>query len=112
MTQNLHLCYSLNLANFFFGHNGKSAIEQVNFYDPRKNFFSLQRSYFLQESLTGLEQGLSSYIHNYAPAAVAMPCCAYGDYFAHPWATKIEYEDRHRELTQAVGELFKGEDKT
>ena len=62
--------------------------------------------------MTGQETGLSSYIHNYAPAAVAMPCIAYGDYFTHPWATKIEHEDRHRDLTQDGGELLKGEEKT
>ena len=66
--------------------------------------------YLLQETMTGLESGLSSYIHSEAPAAVAMPCIAYGDYFTHPWATKIEHEDRHRELTQDVGTIFKGQE--
>ena len=65
---------------------------------------------FLKESLTGLVGGLSYYIHNHAPAAVGMPCIAYDHYFTHPWATKIEHEDRHRELTRAVGQVFKGGD--
>ena len=62
--------------------------------------------------MTGLESGLASYIHTYSPAAVAMPCIAYGDYFTHPWATKIEHEERHRELTQDVGTIFTGHQKT
>ena len=76
------------------------------------NTMTIMMKYLLQETQTGLVAGLSSYIHTYSPAAVAMPCIAYGDYFTHPWATKIEHEDRHRELTQAVGTTFTGQQKT
>ena len=96
MAHNITLCYSLNMANFFFGHDGTTAIAQVT-----SSFQALTNFNFIiypKESLTGLVQGLSSYIHNHAPAAVGMPCIAYDHYFTHPWATKIEHEDRHREL--------------
>eukprot|EP00092_Neocalanus_flemingeri_P024863 GFUD01026959.1.p1 GENE.GFUD01026959.1~~GFUD01026959.1.p1 ORF type:complete len:871 (+),score=185.18 GFUD01026959.1:91-2703(+) len=87
MRQNTQLCFSLNIANYFFGHNAKTAIEQ--------------------EEMPGMVTGLGDYIRANAPEAVNMPLAAYDDYFAGPWATAREHEARHRELTKSIGDSIK-----
>eukprot|EP00092_Neocalanus_flemingeri_P012947 GFUD01013946.1.p1 GENE.GFUD01013946.1~~GFUD01013946.1.p1 ORF type:complete len:796 (+),score=184.42 GFUD01013946.1:66-2453(+) len=87
MRHNTQLCFALNISNYFFGHNAKTAIEQ--------------------EEMTGLVTGLGDYIRANAPVAVNMPLAAYDEYFAGPWGTDRELEAKHRELTKSIGESIR-----
>ena len=40
--------------------------------------------------------------------ALNMPIDDYDVYYAGPWATKKEYETKHRELTKSIGESIRG----
>jgi len=89
MRHNTQLCFALNQANYFFGHTGKTAIEQ--------------------EDDTGLVTGLGDYIRANIPGAVNMPPAAYDEYFVSPWATEREHELNHRKLTKSIGESLRGD---
>ena len=88
MRQNTHICAALNMALYFFGHNGTTAIEQ--------------------EAQTGLVTGLGDYILKHAPQAASMPPASYDDLFMGPWATNKELEITHRELSKSIGESLRG----
>ena len=103
MKQNTQLCFALNIANYFFGHNATTFIEQVS--RTRK---TLHSDFFLfQESMTGLVSGMEDFILANAPMAINMPPASYDDYFAGPWATDREQEAKHRELTKSIGQSLR-----
>ena len=64
------------------------------------------------EEMTGILTGLLGYIHDYAPAALRMPAANYSDYYRPPWATHKYFEDRHRTLSQDIGNSIMGEENT
>jgi hypothetical protein len=104
MKQNTQLCFALNIANYFFGHNANTLIEQVN--GIHRIFLS---DFFqFQESMTGLVSGVDDFIQANAPVAINMPPAAYDEYFAGPWATDREQEAKHRELTKSIGQSLQG----
>ena len=88
MRQNTHICAMLNLALYFFGHTGVTAIEQ--------------------EAQSGLITGVGDYIFNHAPQAVSMPAATYDDLFGGPWANNRDLEATHRSLSKNIGESLKG----
>ena len=65
-----------------------------------------------EEEKTGILTGLLGYIHDYAPAALRMPAANYSDYYRPPWATHKYFEDRHRTLSQDIGNSIMGEENT
>ena len=104
MKQNTQLCFALNIANYFFGHNATTLIEQVN---GIHGIFNSDFFHF-QESMTGLVSGVEDFILANAPVAINMPPASYDDYFAGPWATDREQEAKHRELTKSIGQSLQG----
>ena len=89
MRQNTHICSMLNLALYFFGHQGTTAIQQ--------------------EEQSGLVTGLGDYIHKYAPLAVNMPPATYDHLFVGPWTCNGELEVTHKSLSKNIGESLRGD---
>ena len=58
--------------------------------------------------MTGIQTGLLGYIHTNAPDALRMPPAYYSDYYRAPWATNKSSEDRHKIISQDIGNSLKG----
>lgn len=87
MKKNSTLCFSLNMAHFYFGHTAQTAIDQ--------------------ERLTGLDTGLGDYIRTQASAAAGMGAAVYENHFIAPWATSREHEAIHKKASKIIGETTK-----
>ena len=106
--KNMQLCFSLNGAYYFFGHNADTAIGQARYSTwwlrvLKINFFSTA-----QEEETGFITGLGDYIMANAPYASDMKPAEYEDYYKAPWATSREFEDKHKRICSEVGASLKG----
>ena len=87
--KNTQMCYSLTMSYFFFGHRATTAVGQ--------------------EEETGILTGLGEFIRSQAPAALGMPPAVYEDYYSSPWATNLQLEHRHREISAEIGLSLRGE---
>ena len=85
---NMHSCFSLNHAYYFFGHNSTTSIGQ--------------------EEETGIITGLADYLRVNAPYALHLPSGRYEDFYRAPWATTREFEEKHRELFNEIGSSIRG----
>ena len=104
----MQLCFSLNGAYYFFGHNADTAIGQASYSTLwlsilKINFFSIAK-----EEETGFKTGLGDYIRANAPYACDMGPARYDDYYKAPWATSREFEERHKRICSEVGASLKG----
>lgn len=83
------MCYSLTMSYYFFGHGATTAVGQ--------------------EEETGILTGLGEFIRSHAPGALAMPPAVYEDYYSSPWASTLQLEHRHREISAEIGLSLRGE---
>lgn len=91
MMHKTEVCFSLNIALFFFGHRAVTAVQQ--------------------EEMTGLETGLKEYLMVHNPDLMeTLPPTRYDEVFIVPWATSRDVEVTHRELMQSVGATIRGLD--
>ena len=101
----MQLCFSLNNAYYFFGHNSNTAIGQVRY---RLTLHLLTLLLAGQEEETGFVTGLGDYIRNNAPYALDMGAAKYDDYYRAPWATSRDLEERHKRICSEIGSSLKG----
>jgi hypothetical protein len=91
MQQKTLICYSLNVALWFFGHNSKTAMGQ--------------------EDSTGMDTGMKDYLTvNHPELLDKLTPNNYDEIFVVPWATSREVEEAHKDLLESVGKTLKALD--
>jgi len=91
MHQKTLICYSLNVALWFFGHNATTAMGQ--------------------EDSTGMDTGMKDYLTvNHPDLLDKLTPNYYDEIFVVPWATNREVEETHKDLLQSVGKTLKALD--
>lgn len=91
MQQKTLICYSLNVALWFFGHNATTAVGQ--------------------EDLTGMDTGMKDYLTlNHPDLLDKLTPNYYDEIFVVPWATNREVEETHKDLLQSVGKTLRALD--
>jgi len=88
MQQKTLICYSLNVALWFFGHNATTSKGQ--------------------ESSTGMDTGMTDYLTLHHPDLLdILPASTYDEIFVVPWATSRDVEEAHKSLLQDVGRTLR-----
>jgi len=91
MQRKTQICFSLNVAVYFFGHQATTAVQQ--------------------DMETGLDTGMGDFLRAHHPDLIdTLPPVAYDDIFIVPWATSRHVEKKHRDLLESVGKTLKGLD--
>ena len=93
MQQKTLICYSLNVALWFFGHNATTAVGQVLLLLDNMSLWSLSWSPLLQEDLTGMDTGMKDYLTlNHPDLLDKLTPNYYDEIFVVPWATNRQFE--------------------
>ena len=93
MQQKTLICYSLNVALWFFGHNATTAVGQVLLLLDIMSLWSLSWPPLLQEDLTGMDTGMKDYLTlNHPDLLDKLTPNYYDEIFVVPWATNRQFE--------------------
>ena len=93
MQQKTLICYSLNVALWFFGHNATTAVGQVLLLLDNMSLWSLSWPPLLQEDLTGMDTGMKDYLTlNHPDLLDKLTPNYYDEIFVVPWATNRQFE--------------------